>query len=182
MKINITATAIIPAIALSMALVSCNKSEEPSSKDAAAQQQASPSVAVMEACFTETAPTEFVSIEEARKVPAKQKVAVKGTLLGRENIFLDNAAMFLIGDPSKIEIETGEEKPWIACCTPPEVIKTSTLTVQFVDDQGNVIRQSAKGVKGLKELDEVIISGEMDEASTPEAPILNIGKINIVKK
>lgn len=178
---KIKTTAIISSIAVALALVSCDKQEKTDTA-ATSEQAANTGTAQMEARFTETAPTEYVLIEEARETPAKEKVTVKGTLLGRENIFAEKAALFIIGDPEKIEIEEGEEKPWIACCTPPEIVKVNTITVQFVDNDGNLIMETAKGVKGLKELDEVVISGVMDNSSTPDAPILNIETITIVKK
>ncbi len=89
--------------------------------------------------------------------------------------------MFLLGAPDKIEIEDHEEHAWSGCCTPQEVKNLHTMTVQFVDGEGNLIMETAKGVKGLKELDQVVISGKMDASSTPEAPVLNIEQISIVK-
>lgn len=171
-----TTTAIISALALGLALVSCDSKDKQSAAPETATQ-----TAVMEARFTDAAPSEYVTIEEARETPAGEKVTVKGTLLGREEIFLNKAAMFIIGDPEKIEIEENEDKPWKACCTPPDVIKVNTLTVQFVDAGGKLIPATAKGVKGLKELDEVVIAGTMDPASTMDAPVLNVDTITIVK-
>lgn len=53
------------------------------------------------------------------------------------------------------------------------------MTVQFVDEQGQPIKHSAKGVNGLKEQDAVIITGTIDPHSTPEHPVLNIESIVI---
>lgn len=175
-------TAIIPSIAIAFTLASCDKPADQTPPGAPQASSEDASVKIMEARFSDTVPSEVSTIEEARTTPAKGKVTVKGTLLGRENIFADKAAIFIIGDPEKIEIEEGEAKPWIACCTPPETVKANTITVQFLDDSGNLVMKSAKGVKGLKELDEVVISGTMDESSTKEAPILNIEGISIIKK
>ena len=41
---------------------------------------------------------------------------------------------------------------------PVEIRKNNTMTVQFVDEQGQPIKHSAKGVNGLKEQDAVIIT------------------------
>lgn len=170
---HINKIAIMLALSVSMAVVSCGEKKVETAA-------VPPASSEMEACFVAESPSGAVTIEEARKVEPKGKVTVKGTLLGREKIFADKAAIFIIGDPAKIEIEEHEGKPWSACCTPPEIIKANTLTVQFVDKNGKLVMLPAKGVKGLKELDEVIISGEMDASSTSEAPILNIEKIAII--
>lgn len=178
MKIKITT--IISSIAISISFISCDKTDKTTAIDnnAASSEK---SIPLIERSFISEPPSEFVNIGQARSIPAGKKVTVKGSLIGHENIFVDKAAMFIIGDPEKIEIEEDEAKPWTACCTPPEIIKANTLTVQFLDQDGNLIMQTAKGIKGLKELDTVIISGTMDSSSTPEAPLLNIEHISIVK-
>ena len=72
-----------------------------------------------------------------------------------------------------------EKGVWAAGTVPVEIRKNNTMTVQFVDEQGQPIKHSAKGVNGLKEQDTVIITGTIDPHSTPEHPVLNIESIVI---
>ena len=72
-----------------------------------------------------------------------------------------------------------ERGVWSTGTVPVEIRKNNTMTVQFVDDQGQPIKHSAKGVNGLKERDAVIITGTIAPQSTPENPVLNIESIVI---
>ncbi|MEG2236923.1 MAG: hypothetical protein RRY13_04630 [Akkermansia sp.] len=122
----------------------------------------------------------YIPIRDARQIKPGEKATIKASLIGQDNIFEDDLAIFIIGDPAAIKVAPDKPIPWSDKETPPEVVKENTMRVQFVDAQGKPLHASAKGVKGLQELDNVIISGTMDEISTPDAPVLNIDKIIIV--
>ena len=100
-------------------------------------------------------------VSDARKAAPGDKVTVKGAVIGDDPVFSKNIASFTTGT------------------VPVEIRKNNTMTVQFVDEQGQPIKHSAKGVNGLKEQDAVIITGTIDPHSTPEHPVLNIESIVI---
>ena len=106
-------------------------------------------------------------VSDARKAAPGDKVTVKGAVIGDDPVFSKNIASFTIGDPAQLLVNMKEKGVWAAG------------TVQFVDEQGQPIKHSAKGVNGLKEQDAVIITGTIDPHSTPEHPVLNIESIVI---
>lgn len=118
-------------------------------------------------------------VSDARKASPGEKVTVKGAILGEEPVFAENMASFTIGDPAQLAANMQEHGSWTADNVPVEIRKDNTMTVRFVDEQGNPIKHSAKGVNGLKERDAVIITGTIDPHSTPERPVLNIESIVI---
>ena len=116
-------------------------------------------------------------VSDARKAAPGDKVTVKGAVIGDEPVFSKNIASFTIGDPAQLLTNMKERGVWSTGTVPVEIRKNNTMTVQFVDDQGQPIKHSAKGVNGLKERDAVIITGTIDPHSTPENPVLNIESI-----
>lgn len=118
-------------------------------------------------------------VSDARKAAPGEKVTVKGAVIGDEPVFSKNIASFTIGDPAQLLANMKEHGVWASDTVPVEIRKNNTMTVQFVDDQGQPIKRSAKGVNGLKERDAVIITGTIDSHSTPEHPVLNIESIVI---
>ena len=110
-------------------------------------------------------------VSDARKAAPGDKVTVKGAVIGDDPVFSKNIAQLLVN--------MKEKGVWAAGTVPVEIRKNNTMTVQFVDEQGQPIKHSAKGVNGLKEQDAVIITGTIDPHSTPERPVLNIESIVI---
>lgn len=132
-------------------------------------------------CGKHGRPSAALVVSDARKAAPGEKVTVKGAVLGEEPVFAENIASFTIGDPAQLLANMQEHGTWTTDSVPVEIRKDNTMTVQFVDEQGNPIKQSAKGVNGLKERDAVIITGTIDPHSTPERPVLNIESIVIEK-
>lgn len=168
-------------IALSLAaaaLVACNPKE--TVKALTSDQNVTQEMAVRFAENMVGLPRALV-VSDARKAAPGEKVTVKGAVLGEEPVFAENIASFTIGDPAQLLANMQEHGTWTADSVPVEIRKDNTMTVQFVDEQGNPIKQSAKGVNGLKERDAVIITGTIDPHSTPERPVLNIESIVIEK-
>ena len=122
---------------------------------------------------------ETLVVSDARKAAPGDKVTVKGAVIGDDPVFSKNIASFTIGDPAQLLVNMKEKGVWAAGTVPVEIRKNNTMTVQFVDEQGQPIKHSAKGVNGLKEQDAVIITGTIDPHSTPERPVLNIESIVI---
>lgn len=54
------------------------------------------------------------------------------------------------------------------------------ISVQFVDADNQILPQSLKGVGGLQELSEVIVTGTISEDSTPENINLLAQKLYLV--
>lgn len=169
-------------IALSLAaaaLVACNPKE--TVKALTSDQNVTQEMAVRFAENMVGLPRALV-VSDARKAAPGEKVTVKGAVLGEEPVFAENIASFTIGDPAQLLANMQEHGTWTTDSVPVEIRKDNTMTVQFVDEQGNPIKQSAKGVNGLKERDAVIITGTIDPHSTPERPVLNIESIVIENK
>jgi hypothetical protein len=92
-----------------------------------------------------------------------------------KNPFVEGRAVFVLGDEKTIP-RCGMDHcptPWDACCTPVEIRAAGTVTVQVLDDAGNVVAQSAKGMNGLKELSKVTVAGTVAPNSSAEAFVVN---------
>lgn len=166
------------ALSLAAALVACNPKE--TVKALTSDQNVTQEMAVRFAENMVGLPRALV-VSDARKAVPGEKVTVKGAVLGEEPVFAENIASFTIGDPAQLLANMQEHGTWTADSVPVEIRRDNTMTVQFVDEQGNPIKQSAKGVNGLKERDAVIITGTIDPHSTSERPVLNIESIVIEK-
>ena len=111
-------------------------------------------------------------------------ITVSGKIMGRAKPFVDGRAAFILGDPKTVtscdKMDDDHCKtPWDACCDAPEVKRNGTVTVQIVGEDGRVLKQSLKGVHGLKELSEVIVNGTVDKSSTAEALVINASALAV---
>ena len=85
----------------------------------------------------------------------KQDVVVVGRIGGRPNPWIKGAAAFSIVDRSlkpcnEIEGDTCKT-PWDYCCEAD--LPKATVLVMFVDDEGKIVKQDARELLGVKELD-----------------------------
>lgn len=167
---------IIAATSIAFALSSCGDSTEEAAPEANASDPK------LEAIFVEADPGNAVSVIEARKdVTPGNEVTLVGRVGGALNPFTEDYALFVLADNT---LETcdripGDEcpTPWDACCADPDVIKNSRLTVQVLGADSRPVEQSLKGVKGLKELDELVITGTVADTSTADNLIVNATSI-----
>ncbi len=83
-------------------------------------------------------------VSDARKAAPGDKVTVKGAVIGDDPVFSKNIASFTIGDPAQLLVNMKEKGVWAAGTVPVEIRKNNTMTVQFVDEQGQPIKHSAK--------------------------------------
>ena len=98
----------------------------------------------------------------------QQNVVVVGRIGGKKNPWINGAAAFLLVDRS---LESCDEKghncptPWDFCCSN---LSKSMVLVMFVDETGRVVRQDARQLLGVKELDTVVVEGKAkrDNAGT----------------
>ncbi len=171
-------TPIIAACGLfALALNSCEKATTPdeSGESSASTKAADPKI---EAVFVDAAPEGAVSVLESRKkAEPGSTITVVGRIAGAMEPFSKDYATLVLADDSLMTCERnpgdGCTTPWDACCVEPKTIAASRLTVQIVGDDGRPVGQSLKEVRGLKELDGLIVTGTVAEGSNEENLILN---------
>jgi hypothetical protein len=103
---------------------------------------------------------EVLATREAAK--DQQPVVVVGRIGGRTNPWIKGVAAFSIVDRSltpcnEIEGDTCPT-PWDYCCEAD--LPKATVFVTFVDGDGKVVKQDARELLGVKELDTVFIEGK----------------------
>lgn len=89
-------------------------------------------------------------------------VTVVGRIGGRANPWIKGAAAFSIVDRSltpcnEIEGDTCKT-PWDYCCEAD--LAKATVLVMFVDADGKIVKQDARELLGVKELDTLFIQGK----------------------
>jgi hypothetical protein len=126
----------------------------------------------------DTKPVDALAVKTAREqLKPGEEAVVFGQIGGAEQPFFDGYAGFVLGDTDITFCdEMGDEhcdKPWDACCEDSDKLKVSRASVQFVDAEGQPIMKNIKGLSGIKELDEVVVIGEVAKTSTPGNLIIN---------
>ena len=178
MKATVTLFAILAALSLSAckeSVTTVETSEETVAPDSA-----------LERFFTEEAIPEAQAIHIARKTAKPgEEISLKGALIGREKIFVDGRASFILGDPEKL---TSCDKmpddhcatPWDACCDSKELKKIGVVSIQILGEDGRVLSGNLKGTKGMKELSSITLTGTVDQSSTADNLVVNATKIHVV--
>lgn len=175
MKTEIKTRSLITAgfaLAFSLALSGCGE-EKTEETEAAATENTS-----LEAVFLESAPDGAVSVLKAREsVNPGDTITVSGRVAGAMKPFSDHYATFVLADET---LETCEripgdncKTPWDACCVEPKTISASRITVQVIGSDGRPVKSSMKGINGLEELDDLVVTGTVAEGSNAENLILN---------
>ena len=129
------------------------------------------------------APEGAVEIATLRKTAkAGDEVIFNGKALGSFRIFPKDRSAMLLGDPNVLtscDLVPGDmcERPWDVCCDDHDDIKNTILTIQFLDDEGQLIKTSLKGLNGLSELSEVTVTGTVAEGSNENNMIINANGI-----
>lgn len=175
-------TKLIPCLALAfLALASCeNKQTEARSTEA-------PPAPSFETYFTDEAIAGARPISEARtSAKPGDEIVVNGLVMGREKVFVDGRASFLLGDRTKLtpcNAVPGDEcaTPWDACCDSKETKRGNIASIQILGEDGRVLSGGLKGVHGLKALSDVTVSGTVDRSSTAENLVVNAKSIHISK-
>ncbi|MEM8955429.1 MAG: hypothetical protein AAGD22_14850 [Verrucomicrobiota bacterium] len=171
-------TKLILAGLTSIALATaCNKQEDATnSSNTETPPKDNPST--LEAIFLSTEPKAPMTVLEARaNAEPGQPITVVGSIGATISPFTEGYATFVLGDDS-LDFCTelpGDHcaTPWDACCEPSNQIADSRLSIQILDDDGKPFPRSLKGVQGLKELDQVVVTGTVAETSTPENLLIN---------
>lgn len=163
-------------------LVGCGTGEKPES--ASTKPTDNPA---LDAIFVDAEPAGAVAVSNLRKTAKPgDTVVVSGKIAGAMNPFTDGFATAVLSDATlkTCDLIPGDEcpTPWDACCADPEVIKASRLTIQILGDDSRPVSQSLKGVKGLKELDPIVVSGVVAEGSSAGNMIVNVKGLYQAKK
>ncbi len=122
----------------------------------------------------------------AAKATAKpgDALTIKGEIMGQESPFVDGRAMFILGDPTVLtpcNRSPGDTctTPWDACCDSPEDKKRATATVQVLDSENRVLKESIEGIGGVNKLASVVVSGVVAPQSTTDLLIINATSIQV---
>jgi len=115
----------------------------------------------------------------AAKKDAKpgERVVVRGRVGGSNEPFTVGRAIFTFMDMSLPACGPGRmddcPTPWDYCCEPRAAITKNIATVQVVGSDGAPIRADLKGVKGIKPLAEVVVSGKVAKADGSGVLVIN---------
>ena len=167
--------------ALSIILASCSEDKKNMTSKAEA-----PSISLSPYLLTD-APADPIDILDMRKSASSgDTVTFSGKALGKKQIFMKDRAIMVLGDPKKlISCDLGTCKgcptPWDACCDLPEDIQSAIVSVQIVDTTGKPLQTGIKGLGGIKELSEVIITGIVAPGSNDKNMLINATGIFVKK-
>jgi hypothetical protein len=96
----------------------------------------------------------------------KEQVTVLGRIGGDQSPFVEDVAAFMIVDRKLKACNENENDscptPWDFCCEAD--LSKNLMTVKFVDDKGQVVPIDAKELFQLKELQMVVVSGELQKS------------------
>lgn len=156
----------LPLLALALAAggVAC------SGKDESAKAAKPAAVTVPDSVFVAAAPADAKDVKAAKPTLKKgDKVTVVGRIGGSVKPFVAERAIFTLADKGLKACgeDNADDKcktPWDFCCDPRDVITANTLTVQVVDAEGKPLKTGLDGVKGLKPLATVTVTGTVVSA------------------
>lgn len=175
---NIRYQTLLPLIVVALAPACQEKKEEPSGNTAAGN---SP----YDTFYTEEAPSGAKQISEIITDPVPgREIVLSGEIMGRLEPFVPGRGMVLLGDPTRItpcnRIEGDTcPTPWDNCCDDPDVLKKSITTVQFLDEEGRVLKGDLKGYRGIKELSFLTVKGTIAEGSNPNNLLINADAFHV---
>ncbi len=133
---------------------------------------------VLEGVFEETEPATSITVVEARKsAKPGEEIIVTGKVAGAMSPFTEGFATVVLADQAleTCDLIPGDmcETPWDACCVETAVIQSMRMSIQVLGEDGRPVMQSLGGVRGMKELDTLVVTGTVAEESTAENLILN---------
>lgn len=166
----------------SLALVSC--SEKTAETTGTTPEKSEDS---LEAIILTEAPEGAVHVAELRKQSkVGDKVNFQAKVIGSTTVMVDGRAIMVVGDPQVLtscDLHPGDActTPWDVCCDDHDDIKNNIVTVQVVDAEGSPLKQGLRDVGGIKELSELVITGEVAEGSGDDNMIVNATGIFVKK-
>lgn len=142
-------------------------SERPAPKESAA--------AVGQKYLLPQEPTSPKEVAAARKVVKDgDEVVIVGKVGGSEKPFTKGRASFQLADAG-LPIEEGCDCPWDFCNVPVEERKASTVTIRFINDQGQTLPTPAQEMFSIKELSTVVVKGKVSRDDKDNVTILATG-------
>ena len=125
------------------------------------------------------------TVDEAKKrANTGEIIIINGFIGGRREPFTEGRASFILGDDS---IKTCDEidsdhcpTPWDACCEDRKKILSSTISIQVIDENANLLKGTLKGVKGLQPGRKIKVLGTIDSQSIPSAILVNAEQIELL--
>ncbi len=173
-----TTPILIAAIAL---LASCK--EKPAPTEAAAT--TTPPSAALSAVFAAAPAGEAQAIAVIRSTAKPgDTITLSGKIMGSAEPFVDGRAAFILGDPTVLAAcnENPDDQcktPWDNCCESKEDKKRGTATIQILDADGRVLKESVEGVGGLEKLAMITVTGQVAGGSSQEMLIVNAKAIRV---
>lgn len=172
-------------LGVAVAFSSCSDDKSGSLVDAELNKHET-EIASLTAILLSEEPANAMDIADMRKKAASgDPVVFRGKAMGGPEIFMDKRAVMILGDPNKItscDLNHGENcaTPWDVCCDDADVIKASIVTVQITDADGKPLKTTLKGLGGIKELTNVIITGQVAKGSNEDNMIINATGIYVM--
>ncbi len=103
----------------------------------------------------------------AESAKNNDEVVAVGRIGGSETPFVEGQAAFTIVDLSLVPCNEKDDDscqtPWDYCCD-TDKLKTHSVAVQMVDDQGKPVKVGAKELLKVKELQTLVIKGKVERA------------------
>jgi hypothetical protein len=128
-----------------------------------------------DAYLLEEPPKDAADIVATRKnVKDQEDVVVVGRIGGRKNPWIKGAAAFSIVDRSLTPCNERDgdtcRTPWDYCCEAN--LPKATVLVMVVDENGKLVKQDARQLLGVKELDTLYIQGKAKRDKAGNVTIL----------
>lgn len=174
---KITLTLMMTCAAL--AVVSCKEASEETTEATTAVNS------LLGKYFTEEAIAGARAIHVVKpEAKPGDEVVLSGQVMGREKVFVEGRASFILGDPEKLttcDKIPGDKcpTPWDACCDAKELKLGGTASIQIVGEDGRVLEGGLRGTNGLKELSYVTLKGVVAEQSSGDSLIVNATQIHV---
>lgn len=130
--------------------------------------------------------TENMSIAKLKPTLKEgDQVTLEAKVMGTMHPFVENRAVVIVGDEEVLtSCDLKEDDhcstPWDVCCDSPESIQKATATLQILDQDGVVVKESLKGQKGLKELSRIRVRGEVASDPSTGALVVNASAIELL--
>jgi len=170
MKTSIT---LLCAGALTVLLSSCGGKESEPEETAAVELNSA-----IEDVFVDAEPSFSITVVEAREsAKPGDTITVTGKVAGAMNPFTEGFATAVLADQAleTCDLMPGDmcETPWDACCVETSVIQSMRMSIQVLGEDGRPVAHGLGGIRGMKELDTLVVTGVVAEGSTAENLILN---------
>jgi hypothetical protein len=168
-------------IASAILLTSCGK-KAPQTAAEVSPSAPSPALAAVLAASATGEATSIAAIRSTAK--PGDTITISGKIMGSAKPFVDGRAAFILGDPAVLTPcnENPDDQcttPWDNCCDSKEDKKRGTATIQIIDAEGRVLKESIQGVGGLQNLADVTVTGKVAEGSSADLLIVNASAVGV---